>query len=147
MNFQNTQIKTKTKKTLDIIDLTDKIVDFVKNTGIKNGLVNIQTLHTTAMVILNENEPLLLQDMRKNLEKLAPTTCEYDHDNFEIRTVNMCNDECVNGHSHCKALYLTPNVVLNLIGGKLQLGEWQRVLFFELDQPRNRELQVLVMGE
>ncbi len=147
MKFKSKTIKQKTKKLLEITDLTDKVLGFVENSGIKNGLVNIQTLHTTAMVILNENEPLLLQDIKKNLERLASTKDDYNHDNFEIRTVNMCEDECENGHSHCKAIYLTPNVVVNLIKGKLQLGQWQRVLFIELDRSRSREVQVVVMGD
>jgi secondary thiamine-phosphate synthase enzyme len=147
MKFKSNIIKQKTKKMLDILDLTDKVLKFVEKSGIKNGLVNIQTLHTTAMVILNENEPLLLKDIQKNLERLASTEDDYDHDNFDIRTVNMCEDECENGHSHCKAVYLTPNVVVNLIKGRLQLGQWQRILFIELDRSRSREVQVAIMGE
>ncbi len=147
MKFKNKTIKIKTKEVFDIRDITDKVLDFVKEAGIVNGMVNIQTMHTTAMVVLNENEPLLWEDIKKNLNNLAGTDVEYSHDNFEIRTVNMCDDECKNGHSHCKAIYLTPNVVLNLIDGKLQLGRWQRVLFIELDQSRPRELQILIMGD
>ena len=104
-------------------------------------------MHTTAMLILNENEPLLFEDIKENLQHLAPFKHMYSHDNFNIRTVNMCEDECANGHSHCKAIYLSPNVVLNFINGKLQLGQWQRVLFIELDRPRKRDIQIAVMGE
>ncbi len=103
-------------------------------------------MHTTAMLILNENEPLLLEDMKKNLESLASRKNNYDHDNFDIRTVNMCEDECANGHSHCKAMYLSPNVVLNLIKGKMQLGQWQRVLYIELDRSKKRDIQVAILG-
>lgn len=146
MNFKNTNIKIKTKELFEIVDITDKVLDFVKDSKIKDGLVNIQTMHTTAMLILNENEPLLLEDMKKNLESLASKKVNYDHDNFDIRTVNMCEDECANGHSHCKAMYLSPNVVLNLIKGELQLGQWQRVLYIELDCSKERNIQLAALG-
>ena len=147
MNFKNKDIKIKTKKLFEIVDITDKVLDFVKNSKIKNGLINIQTMHTTAMLILNENEPLLLEDIKKNLERLASKKENYDHDNFDIRTVNMCDNECVNGHSHCKAIYLSPNVVLNLIKGTMQLGQWQRVLYIELDRAKLRTIQVAILGK
>ncbi len=146
MNFKSTNISIKTKKLFEIIDITDKVLDFVKESKIKDGLINIQTMHTTAMLILNENEPLLLEDMKKNLENLASRKNNYNHDNFDIRTVNMCENECVNGHSHCKAMYLSPNVVLNLIKGKMQLGQWQRVLYIELDRSKKRDIQVAILG-
>jgi len=57
--------------------------------------------------------------LKKNLERIVPTSVKYEHDNFEIRTVNICVDKCYNGHSHYKAIYLTPNITLNLIDGKL----------------------------
>ncbi len=146
MKFQSKNIVIKTKKLFEIRDITDKVLDFVKKSKINNGLINIQTMHTTAMLILNENEPLLLEDIKKNLEKIASNHEEYDHDNFDIRTVNMCDNECVNGHSHCKAIYLSPNVVLNLIKGKMQLGQWQRVLYIELDRSKERTIQVSILG-
>ena len=136
-----------TKGVFDFIDITEDVRSFVESSGIVNGLVNVQTMHTTAMIILNENEPLLLEDIKKNLERMAPVDAGYNHDNFEIRTVNMCTDECDNGHSHCKAIYLPPNITLNLIDRKLQLGQWQNILFVELDRSRPREYQIQVIGE
>ncbi len=147
MKIKNKTIKIETEECLEFIDLTDEIESFVSNSGVKNGLVNVQSMHTTALIILNENEPLLLEDMKKNLSKIAPQDIEYSHDNFEIRTVNMCKGECANGHSHCKAIYLTPTNTINLIDGKLQMGTWQRFLFVELDRSRKRKIQIQVLGE
>lgn len=146
MKFQTKTFLIKTKDLFDIFDLTDKIIDFVKRTKIENGIVNIQTMHTTAMLILNENEPLLLKDIKKNLQQLASKNIKYNHDNFKIRTVNMHEDEHKNGHSHCKAIYLSGTIALNLIKKKVQLGEWQRVLYIELDRAKNRKIQVAVLG-
>jgi secondary thiamine-phosphate synthase enzyme len=147
MKTRNKTFEKKTSGFFEITDITDDVVLFVKESEIKNGLVNVQTMHTTAMIILNENEPLLLEDIKKNLEKTASSQESYNHDNFDIRTVNMCNDECQNGHSHCKAIYLSPNVTLNLINGETQLGQWQRVLFIELDRARDRRYQIQIIGE
>lgn len=90
---------------------------------------------------------MLIEDIKKNLEQIAPQTTAYQHDNFSIRTVNMCVDECMNGHSHCKAMYLLTSATLNLIDGKLQLGQWQRIMLVELDRNRSRKIQVQIIGE
>lgn len=147
MKTENITIPIKTKGEFDIIDMTEKIKDFINQTGIKNGLVNIQSLHTTTAFIFNENEPLLLKDFKSHLEKLSPKNIKYNHDNLEERTINLCDDECINGHSHCKAILLPANICLNLIEGKLQLGTWQKIMFIELDRARQRKIQIQVIGE
>jgi len=147
MKTANKILEYQTKTELEFIDITNEVKDFVKECGIENGLVNVQSLHTTCAVILNENEPLLIEDMKENLKKIAPKNHPYKHNDFKVRTVNMCAGECANGHSHCQAIYLTPNVILNLIGGELQLGTWQRVFFIELDHDRPRKVQIMIMGE
>ena len=147
MEISKKTIETQTKEQFDIIDLTEEIKSFVKESGIKNGLVNIQTLHTTTAVFVQEKEPLLLQDIKKYLERIVPQSINYNHDDFDKRTVNVCEDECRNGHSHCKALGLPTSVILNLIDSEIQLGRWQSILFIELDKARNRKIQVQIMGE
>ena len=104
-------------------------------------------MHTTMAIIVNEAEPLLIGDMKKTLERIIPRTIEYMHDNFEIRTVNICDDECKNGHSHCKAIHLLPSVTFNLREGELQLGRWQSIMLVELDCSRPRKIQVGIIGE
>jgi len=147
MEISKKTIETQTKEQFDIIDLTEKVKSFVKEGGVKNGLINIQTLHTTTAVFVQEKEPLLLQDIKKYLERIVPQSINYNHDDFDKRTVNVCEDECRNGHSHCKALGLPTSVTLNLINGEVQLGRWQSILFIELDRARNRKIQVQIIGE
>lgn len=138
----------KSKKGYDFIDLTREIIDFTKKSKIKNGIVNIQVMHTSSAIVMNEcDEPLLRKDMLCQLERLAPKSAEYHHDNFDIRTVNICDGECDNGHAHCKALFLPATITINLIGGKLQLGTYQKIFFIELDRPRKRNVQVFIMGD
>lgn len=144
---KNKIIQLKSKEQFNIINLTDEITSFIKQSDIKNGLVNIQSMHTTSAVFVQENEPLLLEDIKKCLNRLVPQNIEYNHDDFGRRTVNLCNDECRNGHSHCKAIFLPTAVCLNLIEGKIQLGTWQKILFIELDRPRDRKIQIQIIGE
>ena len=147
MNTAHKIFEYQTKGLLEFIDITDQVKAFLKESGVQNGFVNIQTLHTTAAIILNENEPLLIEDVKNHLKEIAPLGLPYNHDDFSKRTVNLCDDECINGHSHCKAIHLPVSVTLNLINGELQLGQWQRIMFLELDKPRKRRVQILVMGE
>jgi secondary thiamine-phosphate synthase enzyme len=147
MKIINEIIELKTAATLDFIDITDKIQKKIKTAGIKNGIINIQSLHTTMAVIVNEAEPLLIGDMKKLLEKMAPRTYKYMHDNFEIRTVNMCDGECKNGHSHSKAIHLPTSAMMNIIKNGLQLGRWQRIFAVELDRSRPRQIALQIIGE
>jgi secondary thiamine-phosphate synthase enzyme len=147
MKFINKIIKLKTVATLDFIDITDKVKSKLKKAGIKRGVINIQSLHTTMAVIVQEGEPLLITDLKKVLEKVAPRTTKYMHDNFDIRTVNMNPNEPINGHSHCKAMFLTTSSFLNITKGQLQLGKWQRIFAVELDNARPRRIALQIMGE
>jgi len=145
--IKNKTIEFKTSKTLDFIDITGKIEKFIEESQIKNGLVNVQILHTSAALIVNENEPLLIEDFKRNIENSSKSTETYEHDDFKKRTVNMCDNECRNGHAHCKAIHFLVNATLNLIDKKLQLGQWQRIFLVELDRPRPRKIQIQILGE
>ena len=148
MIIQNKTLEYKTKGELEFQDITDEVFEFVQQSKILNGLVNIQTLHTTNAVIVNENEPLLIEDMKNNFREIAKQDIYYGHNDFNIRTVNMCGlNECKNGHSHCLAAYLPSSVTLNVVDGKISFGEWQRIFFIELDHARVRKIQLQVLGE
>jgi secondary thiamine-phosphate synthase enzyme len=147
MKILNKTIEHQTKKEFDFIDITNQIKDFVNQAGINDGLINVQILHTSAALIVNENEPLLLEDIKKNLENCSPKSKEYQHDDFTIRTVNVCPGECINGHSHCKAIHLLANATLNIIQGKIQLGQYQSIMLLELDRSRKRKIQLQIIGQ
>jgi secondary thiamine-phosphate synthase enzyme len=135
-----------TKEPLQFLDLTDEIAACVGRSGVDHGVVNIHSRHTTAAIVVNEHESLLLGDLKERLERFAPAGAGYQHDDFEIRTENLTPDERPNGHSHVQALVLPCGVSLNLVEGELQLGRWQRIFLAELDGGRMREISVLVMG-
>lgn len=131
----------------EFLDITDRLERLVANADLHTGLVNVQTLHTTTAVVVNEHEPLLLADFQALLEAAAPRHGRYRHDDLSVRTVNLTEDERVNGHAHCRALLLPTSACLNVVGGRLRLGRWQRVFFVDLDGPRDRDLSVLLVGE
>lgn len=147
MSTSSKEINFHTKESLEFLDFTDQIKDFVGQSRIQNGLVNIQTMHTTCPLLLNENEPLLLEDFKKHLAAISAQDKEYNHNDFTRRTVNMCDGECKNGHAHCQAVHLPSTLTLNVIGGKLQLGQWQRIFAIELDRSRARKIQLQIIGE
>lgn len=142
----HTQVSIRSNETLEFIDITSHVLDAAAQSGVQYGMVNIQTRHTTTAIIINENEPLLLQDMKSMLERLAPCENSYSHDDFSVRTVNLEPGELPNGHSHCKALFLRSSEMLNIAEGCVQLGRWQRIFLLELDRPRDRTVSILVMG-
>ena len=141
------RIALTTSKPTEFIDLTARIQSLVTNSGIDVGFVNIQTLHTTTAIVVNEGEPLLLSDFASLLEEAAPRGRHYRHDDLIARTVNITAEERVNGHAHCRALLLPTSACLNVCAGTLMLGMWQRVFLVELDGPRVRHISVLVAGE
>jgi secondary thiamine-phosphate synthase enzyme len=147
MKFFHQDIRLWTEEGLQFIDLTDQVIELVELSGVQNGMVNVQTRHTTTAVIVNEHEPLLLEDMKRLLERLAPRDGAYQHNNFAIRTVNMTPEEVPNGQAHCQALLLSSSATLNIVEGEVQLGRWQRLFFIELDHVRQRTVSVLVMGQ
>ena len=135
-----------TTRAPEFIDITERVLEIVQETHIRNGLVSVFSKHTTAAIKLNENEPLLIKDMEGFLSRIAPVDASYQHNDFSIRTVNMTEDECPNGHAHCQHLILGTSEIVPVIDGKPLLGEFQRVLLVELDEPKPRQVAVQVMG-
>ncbi len=144
---RHTTIRIDTNHPTQFIDLTADLEGFVAASGIQSGLLNVQSLHTTAAIVVNEHEPLLLTDMTRLLERLAPADADYRHDNITLRTVNCVLGEPPNGHSHCRTLLLGSTTALNVVDGELQLGRWQRVFLVELDGPRTRDVSLLLLGD
>jgi secondary thiamine-phosphate synthase enzyme len=130
----------------EFIDITDDVQRIVAESGVTFGQVTVFSTHTTAAVKLNENEPLLLQDMARTLNQVAPIHGDYEHNDFSRRTVNLDEDECANGHAHCQHLFLGASETLPIIDGRMPVGTWQRIFFIELDRPRDRRVLVNIVG-
>ena len=147
MNTRSFYLKLNSKKAPEFIDITEWVRQCVSKSQVDNGFAVVYSKHTTAAVIINENEPLLLADMETFLEKISPRHDDYQHNNFQIRTVNLTSDESPNGHAHLQHLLLGSSETIPVIGGKMQFGQYQSVFFIELDCPRAREVLVQIVGE
>jgi secondary thiamine-phosphate synthase enzyme len=139
------RLRITTARPTEFVDLTDRVQAIVAEAGVHAGIVNVQSLHTTAAIVLNEHEPLLLADFTTMLERAAPERAEYRHDDLRLRTINLTPGERINGHAHCRAFLLCPSACLNIVHGRLLLGTWQRVFLAELDGPRVREVSIMLV--
>jgi secondary thiamine-phosphate synthase enzyme len=130
----------------EFTDITDDVLAAVERSGVSNGVAVIFSQHTTAAIKINESEPELIKDMKLFLGEIAPVEKDYHHNNFEVRTVNMTEDECPNAHSHCQHLLLSASESVPIIGGRLHLGRWQRIFLVELDRAKLRKVTVQIVG-
>jgi secondary thiamine-phosphate synthase enzyme len=127
-------------------DVTDQVAGVVARSQVSQGWVSVFSKHTTAAVVLNENEPLLLEDMGAVLERLAAAAGLYQHNDLSRRVGEMAPDECANGHAHCQHLLLSSSENIPIADSRMDLGRWQRIFLLELDRSRDRQLVVQVFG-
>lgn len=146
MKTYTATIGVDTKKQFELIDLTAKVTEVVKASGVQQGIVVIFNPHTTAAVRVNHNEPLLLQDIMKTLFRLVPVDISYSHDLFELRE-NPELGERSNGHAHVKAFLLGSSESLIVENAQLVLGPKQSIFLVELDGGRARNVRVQIVGE
>jgi secondary thiamine-phosphate synthase enzyme len=127
-----------TKEEGDIIDLTGKVKETVKDSGLKAGIACVFVPHTTAAVFVTENEPGLRSDLVRSMEKVFPKGFSYAH--------NTGGDG--NGHSHIRASTLGQSVTVPFNDASLDIGTWQSIVLMELDnEGRSRKLVVQLVGE
>ncbi|MCB1214806.1 MAG: secondary thiamine-phosphate synthase enzyme YjbQ [Deltaproteobacteria bacterium] len=138
-----------------ITDLTQESFEWVKESGIQNGLLTLQALHTTCVVAINElDEPCLLGDLNRALREFIPKARQdrkpYLH-NSGLRTKNLCEDDykCdTNADAHMKSfLFGSPSQSVIIRDGKPVWGTWQRLCLIDLDGPRERRAVVQIIGE
>ena len=145
MKFLSQTFNIRTEKGPQFIDITDRIEEAARESGVTNGFAVIFSMHTTAAIRINENEPALLADMERMLEQIAPCRAEYKHNEFAHAFSD--NGERPNGHSHCQHLLLGASEAVPVVDGKLIVGQWQRIFLIELDHGRDREVVVQLIGE
>ncbi len=146
LTIYNDRIELWTEERTQFIDLTERVGRCLGRSGVVHGIVQIRVLHTTAAIVVNENEPLLLEDFRAMLERLAPAGGAYAHDDPLRRRVNLEPGERSNGHAHARALLLGESRQLSVLEGRAELGRWQSIFLVELDGPRRRSVSLTVLG-
>ncbi|MBL8172617.1 MAG: YjbQ family protein [Acidobacteria bacterium] len=130
-----------TQERVQLRCITPEIVEFVAQTSIRDGHVQISSLHTTAGLILNETQDALLADMTSMFEQLIPRGVYYKHNDSIFSDCDRKNAD-----AHLRALVVGHSLTIPIIDGQLKLGTWQQILFTEFDGPNNRKVHVQVMG-
>lgn len=130
-----------TEQRIEVVDLTNQIMDFVKRVNLREGVLNLWPMHTTCALFINEFQTALLADITQFLERLVARDADYMHNDPH-------HSDCdrLNADSHLRALLLSQSLTLQVSGGEVVLGQWQRVLMAELDGPRARSLRVQILG-
>ncbi|MFA5986176.1 MAG: secondary thiamine-phosphate synthase enzyme YjbQ [Parcubacteria group bacterium] len=145
MKIYKEKISFKSSAEVEFIDITDAVQRVVDASGVREGHVSVFVQHTTMGIVINHNEPMLLQDFMRVLYRIAPQDDRYSHDMFELRKNNK-TDGRSNGHSHCKAMMIGSHVSVPLENGKMMLAHIQSILAVDFDGARNRDAIVTVSG-
>jgi secondary thiamine-phosphate synthase enzyme len=130
-----------TEQRIELVDLTKTVMEFVRKFNMREGLVTLWSMHTTCALFINEFQTALLTDIKAFLEKMVDRDEEWLHNNPD-------HSDCdrMNADAHLRALLLGHSLTLQISGGEVVLGQWQRILMAELDGPRARSLRVQVWG-
>ncbi|MHA1835590.1 MAG: secondary thiamine-phosphate synthase enzyme YjbQ [Candidatus Odinarchaeia archaeon] len=132
--FFTKEIKFNTKGCIEIIDLTDKVVKIVEESGVKEGFALLFAPHATGIIGITEFDPPLLKDIKLFLEKIIPSNDEYNHP--------------VNAFSHLRSLLLGTEKIIPITNYHLRLGTWQSIIWIETDtHPRTRTVIVQIVGK
>jgi secondary thiamine-phosphate synthase enzyme len=127
------ELKVRTSKKYEVVDLTQQIAEAIRVAPLDEGLCNVYVPHATAAIIINENDDQQIGlDLLDALDKLIPEGI-WRHDQSDS-----------NGAAHLKAAILGPSETIPVRNGRLALGTWQAVMLVELDGPRDRKVIVTV---
>lgn len=141
MKILRTRIELETVEPIQILDMTGQVRDWLKTTFIREGLLTVTSLHTTARVNVNEREPQLQKDMVTWLKRCVPRDGDWLHNLVAV-------DGRDNAHSHILGLLMNSSESIAVADGEMILGSWQAIFFVELDGPRERRgLELQIMGE
>jgi len=131
------QIRTKGEN--DIVDISQQTQDALSDSRLRQGLVNLFVIGSTAAITTIEFEPGLAHDFPAALERIAPKDAPYLHE-------EKWHDD--NGHSHVRASLIGPSLTVPFADCRLMLGTWQQIVLLECDtRPRERTVSVQVIGE
>ena len=141
MTIHSETMMVETDERIELVDLTERIMALARRVGVREGVVNLWSMHTTCAVFINEFQTALQADIKQFLEQMVARDAAWLHNDPD-------HSDCdrMNADSHLRALLLGHSMTLQISGGEVVLGQWQRILMAELDGPRARSLRVQVMG-
>lgn len=130
-----------TKERVELKLITEEIAEFVAQAPVREGLVQISSLHTTAGIMLNETQDALVGDIKDLFEQVIPQGVYYKHNDPLFSDCDRRNAD-----AHLRAIVVGPSLSIPIENGKMKLGTWQQIIFTEFDGPNNRKVHVQVMG-
>jgi secondary thiamine-phosphate synthase enzyme len=130
-----------TVERLQLVNITDRVNEIVKKSGIKNGIVHLQSLHTTTAVFLNEWQEALLEDVKRFFTEAVERDRYYRHNDPQY---SDCERQ--NADSHMRGMMMGQSLSLQVRNATVLLGTWQSIIFAEFDGPRSRSVAVQVSG-
>lgn len=130
-----------TEQRVELTDVTERLLAVTRESGVREGIVSLWSMHTTLAVFINESQKALHADIERLLEMMVARDNAWMHNDPH-------HSDCdrLNADAHLRAMLLGHSLTLQVSGGALVLGQWQRVLVAELDGPRARTLRVQIMG-
>jgi secondary thiamine-phosphate synthase enzyme len=134
-------LTVETENRVELTDVTDQIVALVRGSGVREGIVSLWSMHTTFAVFMNESQKALHADIKRLLEMMVARDADWMHNDPDHSDCDRFNAD-----AHLRAMLLGHSLTVQVSGGELVLGQWQRVLVAELDGPRSRTLRIQIMG-
>lgn len=130
-----------TGQRVELINITERLAEQVRASGIRHGIALVNSLHTTLALFINEFQPALLEDMRNFLEQVVVRGQYYKHNDPQFSDCDRSNAD-----AHLRAMLLGHSLALQVQNGELALGTFQAIILAELDGPRERALQLQILG-
>lgn len=149
MKSATTTIEVAAPERYAYVDLTEELLRAIKDSGVTDGAAIVFTSHTTCALLINEWEDGAMEDFRNRMRHLVPEDVYYAHDDLDRRTQNLEEShERRNGHSHVKSMLLSATShAIPVAAGEPVFGRWQRLILFEMDEPKDRQVLFHVFGE
>lgn len=141
ISIKRQTVKLLTDKKVELYNITQKVKEFVKNSSIREGILMVTSLHTTTALFVNEVQSALLDDIKTILQDWVCDEKPWKHNSPEF---SDC--ERHNATSHLRAILLGHSSTVMVQDGEAALGEWQSIIFAELDGPREREIRLQLFG-
>ncbi len=135
MTVTHERIEVRTRRSVDTVDVTERVAEAVRRSGVRDGICTVAVMHTTAGVFVNENaDPDVQRDLLASLARIVPDDAKYAHAEG-------------NSPGHIKSVLVGASVTIPVRAGSLDLGTWQGVYVAEFDGPRSRSATVTVIGD
>ena len=141
LQVRGDQFSIVTSERVELLDVTSRVAECVRRSGVRNGIALISSLHTTLALFINEFQAALLDDIRRFLEQAVAQDNHWKHNDPRFSDCDRANAD-----AHLRAMLLGHSLALPVRDGELVLGTFQSIILAELDGPRERAIEVQILG-